>query len=112
MKYLLAVFLVFVAGCSRNDVRVETGNNQLRITNTSSETLYYVAYPAGLMNAITVNALCNEETMLRAGESKVIPYETLLQTGPDEKAVVYWWRCEEGKDRTTVAKAHLIRVEL
>lgn len=112
MKYLLIALVALLSGCSHDDVRVEKNNNELRITNTSSEVLYFVAYPAGLMSAVTVNALCDEETILRAGETRVIPYATLLQTGPDDKAVVYWWRCEEGKDRTTVAKARLIRVDL
>lgn len=112
MKYLGALTLVVLMGCSRDDVRVETGSNELRITNTSSETLYYVAYPAGLLSAVTVYPECTEKTILRGGETKVIPYAELLLTGPDTKAVVYWWRCEEGMDRTTVAKAHLIRVDL
>lgn len=84
----------------------------MHISNTSNETVYYILYPARVMQYITLSPTCTEQNAIQPGETKSISYETILQTGETDEAVVYWWRCDEGEMQTTIGKAHVIRVNL
>ncbi len=116
MIFKLAIPFIFgllISACGQSDtVIVKTGNHQVHISNTSNETFYYVIYPARVMQYVKLVPMCTEQNALKPGETKSLSYEELLQTGTDDEAVIYWWRCDEGETQTTVGKAHVIRVSL
>ncbi|MBX2992037.1 MAG: hypothetical protein KF749_12845 [Bacteroidetes bacterium] len=74
--------------------------------------MYYILYPARVMQYITLHPTCTEQNAIKPGETKSIPYETILQTGETDEAVIYWWRCEEGKTEASKSDAQAIRVSL
>lgn len=101
------------AGCmQKDDVTVKTENRAVHISNTSIETVYYLLYPARVMQYITLSPTCTEQNAIKPGETKSISYETILQTGETDEAVIYWWRCEEGKMEASKGDAQAIRVSL
>lgn len=115
LALVLAHLALVLAGCSlfqENAVTVKAQSPELRITNSSKETVYYIVYPSHVMAYVTVSPTCAESNAIKAGETKSVSYESILQTGQDEEAVVYWWKCDEGKKTTGVGNAHLIRVKL
>jgi hypothetical protein len=112
---VLALLAFVLPSCSlfqENAVTVKAQAPELRITNTSKETVYYIVYPSHVMAYVTVSPTCTDDNAIKAGETKSVSYESILQTGQDEEAVVYWWKCDEGKKTTGVGNAHLIRVKL
>lgn len=109
--WMLACMLFTSCGGS-DDISVKAEASQLLITNSSAETAYFAAYPSNILAYITIVPACSEETAIAPGETRTITYETLLRTGQDDEAVVYWWRCAEGEQHTTIAKAHVIRIRL
>jgi hypothetical protein len=109
------LFVLLISGCSllqKDAVTVKAEKPELRISNASDETVYYVVYPSHVMAYVTVSPTCSDNNAIKAGETKSISYESVLQTGNDDQAVVYWWKCDEGKKTTGVGNAHLIRVKL
>ncbi len=108
----ILLIVALCAACSKDAVTVKAQRPQLHIANTSNETVYYVVYPAHVMAYVTVSPTCTDDNAIKAGETRSIAYESILQTGNDEEAVVYWWQCDEGKKTTGVGNAHLIRVKL
>lgn len=100
-------------GCNREDaVTAKTENRALLITNASDETIYYIVYPSHVMQYVTIKPSCSDENAITPHSTKSVPYEEVLRTGNDEEAVIYWWRCDEGKKETGIGNAKLIRIKL
>jgi hypothetical protein len=111
--FVLLLLCISFSSCSRKGaVTVKAAPPEVQITNASNETVHYVVYPAHVLAYVTIVPTCTEENALKAGETKSVSYETILQKGTDDEAVIYWWQCDEGETQTTVGKAHVIRVSL
>lgn len=110
----IVFFSLVVPGCGsdNNALSVKAVPPELHLTNTSSETIHYIVYPARVLAYVTTRPTCTDENSIKPGATVKLSYETILQTGPDEEAVIYWWRCEEGSTTQTVANAHVVRVKL
>lgn len=112
MPFIFLLFLSAGCGSDKDALTVKAMRPELHLTNTSSETIYYVVYPARVLAYVTIRPTCTDENSISPGSTTKLSYDTILQTGPDEEAVVYWWHCKEGSTTQTVANAHVVKVTL
>ena len=113
-RTLMIFLVIFFTECSsdKDSLTVKAAPPELHLTNTSSETIYYVVYPSRVLAYVTTRPTCSDENSIKPGSTTTVSYETILQTGPDEEAVVYWWRCDEGSTTQTIGNAHVVKVKL